>query len=136
MNPVVHFEMPYEDRDRMTGFYTKAFGWQANMLGPEMGNYVVVATSETDPTTHMVKEPGRINGGLYKRTKDNQHPSIVVAVDDIRVAIQKVKDAGGTVVGGQKGDGEPDEIPGIGLYASVIDTEGNRISMLQPSERM
>jgi len=30
MNPVVHFEMPATDRKRMAGFYSKAFGWQAN----------------------------------------------------------------------------------------------------------
>lgn len=28
MNPVVHFEMPAEDKKRMSKFYTKAFGWQ------------------------------------------------------------------------------------------------------------
>jgi uncharacterized protein len=42
-----------------------------------------------------------------------------------------VKAAGGTVLGGQK-PGEPDDIPGIGLYASFIDTEGNRVGILQP----
>lgn len=26
MNPVVHFEMPYEDRERLVEFYTRAFG--------------------------------------------------------------------------------------------------------------
>ena len=39
---------------------------------------------------------------------------------------------GGTVIGGQSGKGEPDDIPGVGLYASILDTEGNRISILQP----
>jgi predicted enzyme related to lactoylglutathione lyase len=48
MNPVVHFEMPAEDRNRMSKFYTKAFGWQTQLLGPDMGDYVVVATTETD----------------------------------------------------------------------------------------
>ncbi len=28
MNPVVHFEMPPEDRKRMANFYTTAFGWE------------------------------------------------------------------------------------------------------------
>ncbi|MFZ3170282.1 MAG: hypothetical protein WA130_21935 [Candidatus Methanoperedens sp.] len=28
--------------------------------------------------------------------------------------------------------GKPDEIPGVGLYASFIDTEGNRVRMLEP----
>ena len=132
MNPVVHFEMPYEDKQRMADFYSKTFGWKPQMLGPEMGNYVVVMTAETDEKTHLLKEPGRINGGFYKRTKDSPYPSVVIAVDDIRAAMKKVTDGGGTVVGGQKGNGEPDEIPGIGLYASIIDTEGNRISLLQP----
>ncbi|HTR19170.1 MAG TPA: VOC family protein [Candidatus Paceibacterota bacterium] len=132
MNPVVHFELPYEDRDRAAKFYQDAFGWEPQKLGPEMGNYVVVSTSETDPATHMIKEPGRINGGLYKRSKDSQAPSVVVAVDDIQEAMKKVAAAGGKVLGGSKDDGQPDEIPGIGLYCAIIDSEGNRMSMLQP----
>ncbi len=48
MNPVVHFEMPAEDSKRMAEFYTKAFGWKAQHMGPEMGEYVVVQTTETD----------------------------------------------------------------------------------------
>ena len=47
MNPVVHFEMPYDNRARMAGFYEAAFGWQTRMMGPEMGNYVVAHTTET-----------------------------------------------------------------------------------------
>jgi predicted enzyme related to lactoylglutathione lyase len=31
--------------------------------------------------------------------------------------------------------GEPMEIPGVGQYVSFIDTEGNRVSMLQPIPR-
>ena len=34
MNPVVHFEMPAEDRNRMKEFYAKAFGWQMQHSGP------------------------------------------------------------------------------------------------------
>lgn len=137
MNPVVHFEMPYEDRERMADFYTKTFGWKAKMFGPEMGNYVTVATSETGKDG-MPKEPGSIGGGFYEKMDDPmlQYPSVVIAVDDIREAMGKVKGAGGKVIGGQKKDGEPDDIPGVGLYASFIDTEGNRVGMLEPSPMM
>jgi len=31
--------------------------------------------------------------------------------------------------------GEPMEIPGIGQYVSFTDTEGNRVSVLQPAMR-
>jgi uncharacterized protein len=30
---------------------------------------------------------------------------------------------------------EPTEIPGVGLWISFEDTEGNRVSMLQPNPR-
>lgn len=127
MNPVVHFEMPADDRQRMVDFYAKAFGWQAQMMGPEMGDYVVVTTAESDEQGHP-KQPGAINGGFYPRKKDwpAQVPSIVIAVDDIGDAMKKVTDAGGKVLG------EPMEIPGIGQYVSFTDTEGNRVSILQP----
>lgn len=41
MNPVVHFEMPYENKERMSDFYAKTFGWKSQNLGQEMGNYVL-----------------------------------------------------------------------------------------------
>ena len=47
MDSVVHFEMPYEKRDRMAKFYQSAFGWQTQMLGEEMGNYVIAITTDT-----------------------------------------------------------------------------------------
>ena len=35
MNPVVHFEMPYRDRDRAARFYADVFGWKMDKLGPD-----------------------------------------------------------------------------------------------------
>jgi predicted enzyme related to lactoylglutathione lyase len=135
MNPVVHFEMPAEDKNRMVEFYAKTFGWQANMLGPEMGDYVVVTTSETGEDGFPNK-PGRINGGFFIKTKENQYPSVVIAVDEIRTAMKQVEEAGGKVLGGSYKAGEPDDIPGVGLYCSFMDTEGNRVGMLQSNPMM
>ena len=139
INPVVHFEMPAEDRKRMAEFYSRTFGWKIQQLGPEMGNYMVVATSEADEKTMRPKEPGMINGGFYQKTADpiSHHPSIVIAVDDIRESMKKVTEAGGKVLGGDPNKpGEPGDIPGVGLYCSFVDTEGNRCSMLQPLQNM
>ena len=136
MNPVVHFELPAEDIERMKKFYEGAFGWEMNQLGNEMGNYVVVKTSPSDPSdvTGRPLSPGVINGGFYKKTSDpiSQYPSVVITVEDINDAMAKVKESGGQVIGGQKRDGTPDEIPGVGLFASILDTEGNRVSIMQP----
>ena len=130
MNPVVHFEMPAEDRVRMAGFYSKVFGWKTQMLGEDMGNYVTVTTSETDEKG-MAKNPGTINGGFFPKRDDMPDlvTSVVIAVDDIRESMKKVTTANGKVLG------EPVEIPGIGSYVSFIDTEGNRVSILQPLMR-
>jgi predicted enzyme related to lactoylglutathione lyase len=135
-NPVVHFEMPAENRQRMADFYSKTFGWDTKILGPEMGGYVTVATGEVDEKG-MAKNPGTINGGFYQKTEDplSHAPSVVIAVDDIRQAMKKVEDAGGKIIGASK-PGEPDNIPGVGLYISFKDTEGNRVSLLQPSQMM
>jgi predicted enzyme related to lactoylglutathione lyase len=125
LNPVIHFEMPFEDRQRMTRFYETAFGWQTKMLGEEMGNYVLALTTETDHSGPT--KPGAINGGFFPKKHDwpAQYPSIVIAVDDIQQAIKNVSNAGGKVLG------EPMIIPGVGQYVSITDTEGNRVSMLQ-----
>jgi predicted enzyme related to lactoylglutathione lyase len=47
MNPVVYFEMPYDDKVRMTKLYGHAFDWQSQMLGVDMGDYVVTTTTPT-----------------------------------------------------------------------------------------
>ena len=126
MDPVVHFEMPYQNSERLANFYTKAFGWQMQKLGKDMGNYVTAATAETDENM-MIKKPGTINGGFYPKAPDSPScPSVVISVDDIKKSVKKVADAGGKVLG------EPVEIPGIGQYVSLTDTEGNRVGMLQP----
>ncbi len=129
MNPVVHFEMPYEDSERLVKFYTKVFGWQMQKLGEDMGEYVLAATTEIDENK-MVKRPGAINGGFFPKKPDwpDQYPSVVIAVDDIKQAMKKVVGAGGKVLD------EPMEIPGIGQYVSFTDTEGNRVGMLEPIE--
>jgi uncharacterized protein len=83
MDPVVHFEMPYDDRARMAKFYKSVFGWQTRMLGEDMGNYVTATTTETGEKGP--KKPGAINGGFYPKKPDwpAQYPSIVIAVDDV-----------------------------------------------------
>jgi uncharacterized protein len=127
MSPVVHFEMPAEDRRRMASFYEHAFGWKTQMLAPDMEDYVLVTTAESDVKPGA--PAGAINGGFFPKKPDwpAQYPSIVIAVDDLESAIQRVEKEGGKILG------EPMQIPGIGRYISFFDTEGNRVSILQPN---
>jgi len=125
MNSVVHFEMPYQDAGRVARFYEKAFGWQMQQLGEEMGKYVLATTANEDVKPDAFR--GAINGGFFPASPDGPaHPSVVVGVPDIRATMSRIEDAGGKVLG------EPMEIPGIGQYVSFTDTEGNRASLLEP----
>ena len=119
MDPVVHFEFPYDDRERIVKFYQSAFGRELQKLGEDMGNYVIAVTAKSDAKPGA--PGGAIGGGFYKRNPDwpAQYPSVVIAVD-------KIVKAGGKLLG------EPMDIPGVGRYVSFYDTEGNRVSILQP----
>jgi predicted enzyme related to lactoylglutathione lyase len=127
MDPVVHFELPYDNRERIARFYRDAFGWELQMLGEEMGNYVLATTARPGAQGRHGCVPGVIGGGFYQRKSDwpAQYPSVVIAVADLRQAMEKVKKAGGEVLG------EPFAIPGVGDYVSFFDTEKNRLSILQ-----
>jgi len=126
-HPVVHFEMPAVDRQRMAKFYSDVFGWQTQFFGEEMGNYVTVSTTESDDQGRP-KMPGAINGGFFPKRDDSpsQYPSVVIATGNITESIREVTEAGGKVLG------EPVDIPGVGKYVSFSDTEGNLVSLLQP----
>lgn len=131
MNPVTHFEMAGEDLERMKKFYESAFGWKMEQFGPEMGNYVMAQTDVTDEQG-MLKETNRINGGFYKKMGDPamNAPSVVVAVPNLQEARERVEAAGGHAMT------EPMDIPGVGTYLSIRDTEGNRVGVLQPINPM
>lgn len=125
--PVVHFEMPAKDKKRVASFYSKVFGWDMKQMGPEMGNYLLAQTADTDEKG-MIKTPGSINGGFfdYKDEDGYNAPHLVLSVDDLNQAMEDIKSAGGQVTG------EIMDIPNVGKYVSFKDTEGNNVGILQP----
>ncbi len=133
MNPVVHFEMPAKDKKRVSDFYSQAFGWNMQTMGAEYGGYTLAMTTES--TEQGPIKPGAINGGFWepKNEEENQPPHVVISVDNLEESMKKVTEAGGKVIGGSKGEGKPDDIPGVGLYITIEDCEGNHVGMLQPT---
>jgi uncharacterized protein len=122
MNPVNHFEIPFDDEARATKFYSKVFDWQINAI-PEM-KYVMAHTAPTDEKTHMLKEPGAINGGMYKRDdKLSKAPVIVITVPNLDEHLKKIEEAGGSIFMPKVQVGD------MGFYAQVKDTEGNIIGV-------
>ena len=130
-HPVIHFEMPYQDQNRVATFYEQVFGWTMNKTGPEYGGYVTAHTADTD-ANNMVKTPGTINGGFYPNSPEIPGPKntrVIVSVDDIKAAMKAVEAAGGKV------QGDPVDIPSIGLWVNFTDSEGNLVGMLQAAPK-
>ena len=123
MDPVIHFEMPAADPLRAGRFYEQAFGWQTIPLGKDAGNFVLAFTVESDEQTRMPTKPGAINGGFFERTGPDEHTKLTILVDDIREAMDGITAAGGTVLG------EPVEMPGVGLFVSFVDLDGNVLTV-------
>ena len=122
MDKVVHFEIPFEDKQRAMTFYSQCFGWQLTDM-PQM-QYVMANTVATDENFRP-KEAGAINGGLFARPKEAPAPTIYVGVSSVEAALSKVQSAGGKIVTPHT------PIPGMGAYARVADTEGNVIGLYE-----
>jgi len=131
MNRVVHFEIHAKDMDRMQAFYQAVFGWNIQDLGPQMGNYRMIATGADEPGAAW---PG-INGGMNPRRGELPRPTDAVnayvctmEVADIDETLRKIESAGGTVAT----DKMP--VPGVGILAYRKDPEGNIFGVLQPDK--
>lgn len=126
MCPVVHFEMPAADKARVKKFYEDAFGWEMKQMDANVGNYILATTSPVD-AKGMHKRKGAINGGFFEKSDQNTMPHLVISVDDIKSHMQVVTKAGGKILG------DVMDIPGVGKFAMISDSEGNHIGMLQPT---
>jgi len=109
-NGICHIEFPVADLARAKKFWGDTFGWT---FFDFTDSYVVFNTQDKKYT---------VGGGLYKTENVSERLNIAaihVKVLDIEAAIEKVKQAGGSV------HKEKYEIPNVGYNAFVKDTEGN-----------
>ena len=117
---VVHFEIPFDDGDRARSFYKEAFGWQVQEM-PEM-SYTLVTTGPSG--AQGPAEPGFVNGGMLARTDSAAAgPVVVVDVESIDVALERIEELGGSTVVGKTPVGP------MGWTAYFRDPEGNVIGL-------
>jgi predicted enzyme related to lactoylglutathione lyase len=122
MRKVVHFEIPADDVERAKRFYDSIFGWQLQDM-PEM-EYTVIQTTPVDEQTQMPRDPGAINGGLYRRNADTPStPVLTIDVESIDDALKQIEATGGSVLRPRT------EIPGMGAFAYFTDPEGNALGL-------
>ncbi|RYX78995.1 VOC family protein [bacterium] len=111
------FEMPADDVNRASKFYSKVFNWAT----PPMGDNATFALTVSADDNGNPTDVGGINGGFHKRQgATDAGPVINIHVDDIDAKLGEVESAGGQIIQPRTEVGE------YGLSMALFsDTEGN-----------
>lgn len=114
-----HIEIPADDLPRARRFYSELLGWEIGDM-PEFADYPLFSFGE-------IKSSGGALG-LRGKTVGNQL-RVYFDVESIDEVLPNVARLGGKVV-------EPKtEIPSMGWYAVIDDTEGNQVALYQSMPR-
>ena len=119
---VVHFEIPFDDKERAKRFYADVFGWRHDEM-PGL-DYVGVSTGPFGEDG-MPSEPGYIGGGMTSRGGTNTGTVVTIHSDDIDADLEKVASHGGEVLEGRT------PIADMGYAAYFRDSEGNVVGLWQ-----
>ena len=119
MARITHFDITADNAKRAIKFHEAVFGWKFEKWDNPTMNYWMITTGEG---------PG-INGGMGLREESKMPNMNTVDVESLDKMLEAVKTNGGEVVS----DKAP--IPGIGWFAVIEDTEGNRFGLMEEDEK-
>jgi predicted enzyme related to lactoylglutathione lyase len=121
---IVHFEIPANDPEKLSKFYTDLFGWKITHYPMGDFNYWSVASGPTDQQG-MPQEPGFINGGIAQRMSPDQRPVNYTNVESVDDYVKKATGLGAKLIVGKM------PVPGMGWFAQLTDPEGNVFGVWQ-----
>jgi len=113
---ITHFDIPSDDPERAQKFYQEVFGWKFEKWDGPM-EYWMITTGEKN-------QPG-INGGLARRMPGQIGMTNTIDVPSLDEYTRKIASKGGQVLIPKM------PIPGVGYFATCMDTEGNIFGMIQ-----
>ncbi|NPV61023.1 MAG: VOC family protein [Methanotrichaceae archaeon] len=105
MSGIVHFEIPFDEAERVKKFYTELFGWKVEKA-PGMDYWMI----------YTLGGPG---GGMMKRQEPDQKIISYFGVSSVSESSSKVEMLGGKVLAPKMA------VPKMGYFAVCMDTEGN-----------
>src|SRR5436309_15542821 len=111
---IVHFEIPANEVERLSGFHRTVFGWKFEKAKMPGFDYWLISTGPRGKS---------VGGGAYKKMGPNDGARNVIGVGEIDSAIETFKKAGGTEVMGKQ------EVPGQGGSFIGADPEGDVIAL-------
>lgn len=115
-----HIEIPADDPARAQRFYAGVFGWDFTTM-PDFPDYFMYTTASGTEG---------VGGAIGKRDVSAPHAiRNYIHVTSIEESTAKAAELGGSVVQDKA------EVPGMGWYAVVQDSEGNEFALWQGMPR-
>ncbi len=127
-NPVVHFEIPFDDEDRAKTFYSAAFGWHISDWPIEDGStYTGVMTGEVGEDGKHT-EKAVIGGGMVPRAQ-LQSPVLMLNTENVDEVTDRAVTLGGEKL-------SEHTYVGIGRVVYIKDTEGNVVGLWEENKKV
>ena len=115
-----HFAIECDDVERAKAFYEAVFGWRIEPWGPP-GFYQVFTGAKARPGVQ-----GALQGRREPLTgTGNRGFECTIGVDSLRDAVAAATAGGGRI------DMPEYRIEGVGNLVYILDTEGNRVGIMQ-----
>ena len=109
VSSIVWFEIPADNPERATAFYSNLFGWKINPF-PGSGDYLYIDTGGANDSPD----------GALKKRKHPQEPVVnYVSVDSVEKFADKIAKLGGKICMAKTA------VPQMGYFAVFQDPEGN-----------
>lgn len=110
-------ELSTSDPDAAQSFYRDLFGWDAEVAGPELGNYI-----------NFRKDTKRVAGGMRNDGQSGQPDawSVYLATNDAKATVDAAAQRGAPVLV------DPMEVMDLGTMAWVVDPGGAAVGAWQP----
>ena len=123
---IVHFEIPADNVEKLSQFYSSLFDWKIIHAPVEGMDYWIIHTVPTDDEG-MPQRPG-VNGGMFPKQPEQQGLTTVnyITVENIDDYMGKVTNLGGKILMSKQ------QVPTVGYIALAMDPEGNQFGLLQP----
>ena len=125
-NTIIHFEIPADNIQKLSKFYSSLFNWKIIHTPVEGMDYWVIHTVPTDEKGMPIR-PG-VNGGMFPRQPEQKgiNPVNYITVENIDEHMEKVTKLGGKILMPKQ------QVPTVGYIALATDPEGNQFGLLQP----
>jgi len=117
---VVHFEIPANDPETLSKFYSEVFGWKFKKESMPDMDYWMISTGPRGKS---------VGGGMYKKMAPNEAPRNYIGVEKIDKYVEAFKNAGGKELVGKT------EVPEMGWSFIGVDPEGNTIALFEATAR-